>query len=423
MASSTISTFWPALETVRGLQAVPAVWHNVLRSDFECVARYIRPIQEIATLYPCLEPGACGFPHRVIHHALDDIVAVSEAGDGECDELTLRQEDIVIHELNVARLGKDLAAALELLPAPCHHDILQTRVIGAVASDRGALPVAFGIYADEQALMIQTQRLRAAIPAGAIVLLIPTGRLLIPATRERLTALGFHPVPLEGICLIDQSGRLEAKSSLQHHLELSLPVAMVGMAGSIVSPSKAPTISYQFVKKGDVWEVAYEETRTSIKDINGMTYIHILLSHPNNEFRAFDVAQMAEGRGGEHYQDDGGEVADHEYLMKYGEKINHLKERLEEAITFGRHEDQELLEAELENLLGFEPQLKGQGGRARRTNSTTERSRNIVRKAVNRALESIREKAPELHHHLKNSVQLGTRCVYRPDRPIDWHLR
>lgn len=42
-----------------------------------------------------------------------------------------RREDFVIHELNLARLGKNLAAALELHPPPCQQGFLQTTIVGA----------------------------------------------------------------------------------------------------------------------------------------------------------------------------------------------------------------------------------------------------------------------------------------------------
>jgi hypothetical protein len=347
---------------------------------------------------------------------------VSEAGDGECDELELRREDLIIHELNLARLGKDLATALGLQAPPCQHDFLQSTTVGAVLSDRGVLPVAFGVYADEQALMNQTQRMRAAIPAGAIVLLLPSGRLLIQGTRERLSALGVHPVPLENFCLMGVGGTLEAKASLQHHLELSLPVALIGGVGNPTKSQVAAPEPCRFVRKGAAWEVAFGGKESMVLHSSGMTYLHVLLSNPGRKLRAFDVVQMAKGRAGQSYQDDGGALADREYLKQVEQEVRKLHEQLEEAIRFENHTRQAELEEDLEEMGAFEGELKSLGGRSRRTNSTTEKVRDNARKAVDRAVKAIKETNPELHLHLRNSLQPGL-CSYFPDHEIDWVLK
>ena len=64
----------------------------------------------------------------------------------------------------------------------------------------------------------------------------------------------------------------------------------------------------------------------------------------------------------------------------------------------------------------------GLGGRARKTGDPTERARKAVTERIRAAIDRAEEAHPALGRHLRNSINTGTFCSYRPETPVEWSL-
>jgi len=88
-------------------RAVLAEWGARLGTDFDGVQHVLRSTGREAGVYPNLNGG--GFPLQIVKHGVDDYAAVPEDGG---DVLELRRSDVIVHELDLRRLGRGLVTAL-----------------------------------------------------------------------------------------------------------------------------------------------------------------------------------------------------------------------------------------------------------------------------------------------------------------------
>ena len=78
--------------------------------------------------------------------------------------------------------------------------------------------------------------------------------------------------------------------------------------------------------------------------------------------------------------------------------------------------------AELETLLRELSSATGLGGRDRRLGDEVERARKTVSARIHDTLGRVAVH-PALGSHLRASITLGTRCSYRPTKPVRWLVR
>ena len=52
---------------------------------------------------------------------------------------------------------------------------------------------------------------------------------------------------------------------------------------------------YIFRNVGDVWEIAYEGHKTTVKDVKGVQYIHYLLKSPKDAKECLDIEKACSG--------------------------------------------------------------------------------------------------------------------------------
>jgi hypothetical protein len=139
-----------------------------------------------------------------------------------------------------------------------------------------------------------------------------------------------------------------------------------------------------------------------------------LVAAPGREIHALDLMGASLG---EQAVDSGdcGEALDPQARDEYRQRLQSLREQLEEAE--GRHdlaaaeaarEEIDLLSAELSRAFGL-------GGRARRTGSNVERARVNVQRRLKHALERIAKECPAAGKHLDWAIRTGSFCSYQPD--------
>ena len=134
--------FWRCLEDLGGLNAVPRGWESRLNGEFETVrgaflrARPGRPARSV----PCPE---CGCSHEAVPHDDGTFVGVCRCDSWDCDDIALTAADLVILELNWARLGRALAAAFGFDPKEADFGVPGVMQVGAFGST--GLPVVLSI--------------------------------------------------------------------------------------------------------------------------------------------------------------------------------------------------------------------------------------------------------------------------------------
>ena len=194
-----------------------------------------------------------------------------------------------------------------------------------------------------------------------------------------------------------------------------------------------------FLKQGDYWTLKFGSNQPiRLKDSVGLVYIHHLIQHPGQELLAMMLVQQtrgdaavgrtataAETRDADLSLDDfsgTGPSLDEQALQEYKERIEDLKEDIDEAernnnseAAATAREEQQSLESEISAAFGL-------GGQPRPVGSPAEKVRKSVSEAIRRALKNIQTLDIHLGNHLTNSINTGVRVSYSPESAVDWHL-
>jgi hypothetical protein len=156
------------------------------------------------------------------------------------------------------------------------------------------------------------------------------------------------------------------------------------------------------------WEMQADAERVVVSDSAGMRHLARLLSSPNRDIPATELA----GAGIESSRQ---EVVDREALVRYGRRIESLRRELEDAEADADIERSARLRVELDQLVEHVEASMGLAGRSRLFIDTSERARTAVQKAIRRAVDRIKLSAPRLGDMLSRCIRTGTSCRYEPD--------
>jgi hypothetical protein len=179
-------------------------------------------------------------------------------------------------------------------------------------------------------------------------------------------------------------------------------------------------------RDGDFWTVGYAGRSLQMKDGRGLHYLRTLLGTPGREFHVLQLsasmtppgasasrpAELVVGAPGM-VLDDG---PDQRALRDYRARLDELRGELDQAEALGDLGRAQGLRNELETLMvGLSDQLG-----APRQRGPSETARKAVTKALRTQIGKILEEHPALGRHLRDTVRLGTVCVYAPPVRVDW---
>jgi ATP/maltotriose-dependent transcriptional regulator MalT len=158
------------------------------------------------------------------------------------------------------------------------------------------------------------------------------------------------------------------------------------------------------------WELTVEGRKTMLSDRVGMGYLATLIGTPGDDHHVLRlmigvaVPPSALSRSQE--------VLDREAVASYRSRVNELSARIAAsgADIDATAEQREELDA-IRSVLRL---ATGQDGRSRDFPTDQERARTAVRKALVRAIASIRTVEPELGAYLKETLMTGYTCRYEP---------
>jgi len=196
----------------------------------------------------------------------------------------------------------------------------------------------------------------------------------------------------------------------------------------------APDSGYSAIFRcdGEFWTLSYDQKTVCLRDIKGFTYIARLLSQPDTEFHAIELAREAEVTGvpgdaamqtaefeniGVHFGDlgDAGEMLDNQAKAAYRRRLSELRDEQAEAKALGQIDRAEAAENEIEALIAELSRATGLGGRNRTAASSSERARQSVTRAIKNALGRIADHHSALAQMLTRQIKTGTYCSYQPD--------
>jgi tetratricopeptide (TPR) repeat protein len=330
---------------------------------------------------------------------------------------------------------------------------------GCVDHHLGAVAGVLRRYTEAEGHLRRAAELNSALraPVWAARTELATARLLLlrdgPEDRERGRALLERAAAaaqrLGSATLARRAAGLlgyeRALSALPIPVMPAAPAAEVaappaGAAPAEPSPAAAagggpPTATLRL--EGEIWTVSGGAGVVRLKDRKGLQYLATLLERPNVEVHAIDLVNgpvHAAGRGGgdavaggELSISDGGdagEMLDAEAKAAYRERIEELRDELEEAERFHDVERVARAREELEFIGAELARAVGLGGRDRRAGNAAERARVNVTRAIRGAVRAIAEHDARLGHHLERSVRTGVFCAYQPgpDGPDTWRV-
>jgi len=214
-----MSKLWRCLEDLRGLVAVPAGWRARLDGEFDAVrGAFLRARPEAARSFPC--PHECGCFHEVVRHDDGRIVGVCRCESWSCDDIPLKEEDLVLLELNWPKLGRAIASALDCDPKESVFGVPGLMQVGSFGG--AALPVVLSIQHEPDEFRGALAELAVRLREG-FILLAPTSRFVDGNCKELLASTRAGFFDLESQVEVMASGRLVAREKAGELFAAHLP--------------------------------------------------------------------------------------------------------------------------------------------------------------------------------------------------------
>ncbi len=241
------------------------------------------------------------------------------------------------------------------------------------------------------------------------------------AVRQNL-ALGHWPAVVDSRMRLAQAlaRRARPEDAAAARLELSIATrdaAALGIATRTGGHHEAPTPALQCVREGRHWRMSLGHRSTVVEHNIGMFHLAVLIANAGREIAAVDLAAglagLSSAKAGA--SASGQPMLDDAAMREYRQRLNQLREEIEDLDAKGRVARADRARTERDWLLAELARATGIGGRTRRFSDDAERARIAVGKAIRRALRRVTETDALIGEHLRSTVHTGVRCYYRPD--------
>lgn len=170
-------------------------------------------------------------------------------------------------------------------------------------------------------------------------------------------------------------------------------------------------------RDGKGWLVRFGDLECVVEDSVGMSYLAVLLSNPEYEISALelaagpDTAPLDDGRRSEQ------PFLDEAAVRAYRARLSTLRVEIDEYEAKHDPVRAERARVEYDWLVSELVAASGLAGRPRRFADNEERARVSVGKAIRRAIARIEAAEPEIGEELRATVYTGMKCRYLPHRP------
>jgi hypothetical protein len=206
------------------------------------------------------------------------------------------------------------------------------------------------------------------------------------------------------------------------------PDGLADAATTGVAPPPAATLEATLHRDVDYWTVRYGADGFQLKDTKGLGFLRTLLERPGQEVHVLDLAGGTPEPGAPTARQaaagDAGELLDRAARTAYKQRLEDLRDELDEAERFNDPARASRARREMEFLGDELARAVGLGGRDRRAASAAERARINVTRTIAAVLKRIAAASPALGEHLGATVRTGYFCSYTPDprKPIVWRF-
>jgi hypothetical protein len=218
-----------------------------------------------------------------------------------------------------------------------------------------------------------------------------------------------------------QRAGFPAYAELAQRALAALPVAGVRPTASagVESPPRLE-------RDGELWVLSHGSRRLRLKDSKGLAYLAALLDEPGREFhvgdlvaRSGELAAMSEAAaradgltiGG---PGDAGELLDARARAGYRQRLERLRDALDDAEQRSDRAAIARIRAEREQIADELARAVGLGGRARRAGAAAERARINVQRRIRDVLTRIADVDAPLARYLDHRVKTGSFCSFDP---------
>jgi len=200
-----------------------------------------------------------------------------------------------------------------------------------------------------------------------------------------------------------------------------------------------------FMKDDNIWIIKYSGITIKLDDLDGLVYIHHLLSHPlesikvstlrkitikvqpdkiNDVHSKMTKDQLEKYNLSQTNSEMGISEIDDQAKIEYQKRIKRLKNELDDAKEFNNEERQMEILEELEFIkdeLNSSINLKGE---PRKIKDKKENLRKTISASIRYALNKIKERNEKLYIYLDKHIDTGKGCLYHPDpdNVINWKL-
>ena len=154
--------------------------------------------------------------------------------------------------------------------------------------------------------------------------------------------------------------------------------------------------------------------RDRVEDCVGLRYLAVLMANPEHEIPALDLVAGHDLPALAGSGDPAQPVLDEVAVRGYRRRLAAVRVEIDEYESRAELTRAELARAERDWLVTELGAATGLRGRVRHFGGAQERARVAVGKAIRRALTRIESVDPALADRLRDRLQTGARCCYRP---------
>lgn len=179
-----------------------------------------------------------------------------------------------------------------------------------------------------------------------------------------------------------------------------------------LEPCSGPPEANEFRQSGDVRLISYNRKSAQLPESKGLHDIAVLMGGGSDVHVRTLVGRDLARLGADPVLDDRAKA-------EFRTRLDDLEEQIDDAAAVGRTDRAEALRAERAALSANWLQLRGSaaeiGGWATRPSGPARPSAR-----VRDAVVKVDRVHPELAAHLRDALQMGTVCCYRPGEPTSW---
>jgi hypothetical protein len=184
-------------------------------------------------------------------------------------------------------------------------------------------------------------------------------------------------------------------------------LALEALGRAPVTVSVAPLASAipRLEQNGDLWTLSHEGREVHLGDSKGVRYLALLLAEPGRERHVGDLVQAV----------DAGPGVDSDAKAAYRQRLDELRDALEDAEARGDRHAIERLQSDRDLLAREIARAVGLGGRdGGKASAASERARINVQRRLRDVITRVGELDGRLGRHLELHVKTGVLCSFRP---------